>query len=45
VLTSATLVGPDAAEALFDAAYAEHARRLSRVLRGSAAPKRVEIEN
>jgi uncharacterized phosphosugar-binding protein len=36
VLTSATLVGADAAEKLFDAAYAEHARRLSRVLRGAA---------
>jgi uncharacterized phosphosugar-binding protein len=36
VLTSASLVGADAAEELFDAAYAEHARRLSRVLRGSA---------
>ena len=45
VLTSAALVGPEAAEELFDAAYAEHARRLSRVLRGSAPPKRVEIEN
>jgi uncharacterized phosphosugar-binding protein len=42
VLTSATLVGAEAAQELFDAAYAEHARRLSRVLRGSAAPKRVE---
>jgi uncharacterized phosphosugar-binding protein len=45
VLTSATLVGAEAAEELFDAAYAEHARRLSQVLRGSAASKRVEIEN
>jgi uncharacterized phosphosugar-binding protein len=37
VLTSATLVGDEAAEELFDAAYAEHARRLARVLRGSAS--------
>jgi uncharacterized phosphosugar-binding protein len=36
VLTSATLVGADKAEELFDAAYAEHARRLARVLRGAA---------
>jgi uncharacterized phosphosugar-binding protein len=40
VLTSATLVGAEVAEELFDAAYAEHARRLTRVLRGSSgAPK------
>jgi uncharacterized phosphosugar-binding protein len=37
VLTSATLVGDERAEELFDAAYAEHARRLSRVLRGAGA--------
>jgi uncharacterized phosphosugar-binding protein len=36
VLTSATLVGAAEAERLFDAAYAEHARRLARTLPGSA---------
>jgi uncharacterized phosphosugar-binding protein len=36
VLTSAALVGAAEAERLFDAAYAEHARRLARRLRGSA---------
>jgi uncharacterized phosphosugar-binding protein len=44
VLTSATLVGPEAAQELFDAAYAEHARRLSRVLRRANTPKRLEVE-
>jgi uncharacterized phosphosugar-binding protein len=42
VLTSATLVGAKAADALFDAAYAEHARRLARVLRGSQPQGREE---
>jgi uncharacterized phosphosugar-binding protein len=36
VLTSATLVGPERSRALFDAAYADHARRLGRVLRHDA---------
>lgn len=35
VLTSAVLVGPGRSERLFDAAYAEHARRMGRVLRGA----------
>ena len=35
VLTSAALVGSDRSEELFEAAYAEHARRVSRVLRGA----------
>ena len=36
VLTSPTLVGPARSAALFDEAYADHGRRLSRVLRGGA---------
>jgi uncharacterized phosphosugar-binding protein len=32
VLTSASLVGPERSEELFDAAYAEHSRRLAKVL-------------
>jgi uncharacterized phosphosugar-binding protein len=35
VLTSAALVGPERSEKLFDDAYAEHARRVTRVLRGA----------
>ena len=35
VLTSAALVGPDRSAELFDSAYAEHARRVARVLRGA----------
>jgi hypothetical protein len=35
VLTSAALVGHDESRRLFEAAYAEHARRASRVLRGA----------
>jgi uncharacterized phosphosugar-binding protein len=35
VLTSSALVGPERSEQLFEAAYAEHARRVSRVLRGA----------
>jgi uncharacterized phosphosugar-binding protein len=35
VLTSPVLVGPQRSGELFDAAYAEHARRVSRVLRGT----------
>jgi uncharacterized phosphosugar-binding protein len=35
VLTSAALVGSELSEQLFDAAYAEHAQRVARVLRGS----------
>jgi uncharacterized phosphosugar-binding protein len=37
VLTSAALVGPDRSQRLFDDAYAEHARRVARVLRGAEA--------
>ncbi len=40
VLTSAALVGQEEASRLFDAAYAEHARRLARVLRGATPPER-----
>ena len=36
VLTSAALVGPEVSAELFDAAYAEHARRYARSLRGAA---------
>jgi uncharacterized phosphosugar-binding protein len=36
VLTSAAVVGDEQSKALFDAAYNEHARRASRVLRGAA---------
>jgi uncharacterized phosphosugar-binding protein len=36
VLTSAVVVGADRSEELFDAAYAEHARRAAQVLRGVA---------
>jgi uncharacterized phosphosugar-binding protein len=36
VLTSAALVGADVSAKLFDAAYAEHARRYARLLRGAA---------
>jgi uncharacterized phosphosugar-binding protein len=35
VLTSAAVVGADESRRLFDAAYAEHARRVARVLRGA----------
>ena len=35
VLTSAAVVGPEESARLFDAAYAEHARRAARVLRGA----------
>ena len=35
VLSSAAVVGADESQRLFDAAYAEHARRASRVLRGA----------
>jgi uncharacterized phosphosugar-binding protein len=35
VLTSAALVGPERSRELFDDAYAEHARRVVRVLRGA----------
>jgi uncharacterized phosphosugar-binding protein len=35
VLSSAALVGPERSQQLFDAAYAEHARRVARVLRGA----------
>ncbi len=35
VLTSAALVGREESERLFDAAYAEHARRVARALRGA----------
>ena len=36
VLTSAALVGQETSARLFDAAYAEHARRYARSLRGAA---------
>jgi uncharacterized phosphosugar-binding protein len=36
VLTSAGVVGADESKRLFDAAYAEHARRVARVLRGAS---------
>jgi uncharacterized phosphosugar-binding protein len=36
VLTSASVVGQEASAALFDAAYAEHARRYARSLRGAS---------
>jgi uncharacterized phosphosugar-binding protein len=36
VLTSAAIVGPEVSAELFDAAYAEHARRYARSLRGAA---------
>jgi uncharacterized phosphosugar-binding protein len=35
VLTSAALIGPERSRELFDDAYAEHARRAARVLRGA----------
>jgi hypothetical protein len=35
VLTSAAVVGAEESRRLFDAAYAEHARRVARVLRGA----------
>jgi uncharacterized phosphosugar-binding protein len=35
VLTSASVVGPEESRRLFDAAYAEHARRAARVLEGA----------
>jgi uncharacterized phosphosugar-binding protein len=35
VITSASVVGAEASRRLFDAAYAEHARRAARALRGS----------
>jgi uncharacterized phosphosugar-binding protein len=37
VLTSAAVVGVDESKRLFDAAYAEHARRVARVLRGAGS--------
>src|SRR5215208_3680375 len=36
VLTSASVVGREESDRLFDSAYAEHARRVSRTLRGAA---------
>jgi uncharacterized phosphosugar-binding protein len=36
VLTSAAVVGKEASNRLFDEAYAEYARRVSRALRGAA---------
>jgi hypothetical protein len=36
VLTSAAVVGAETSTRLFDEAYAEHARRYSRALRGAA---------
>jgi uncharacterized phosphosugar-binding protein len=37
VLASPVVVGPERSQQLFDAAYAEHARRVARVLRGAEA--------
>jgi uncharacterized phosphosugar-binding protein len=37
VLTSSAVVGPERSAALFEAAYREHARRVSRVLAGADA--------
>ena len=37
VLTSAAVVGADESKRLFDSAYAEHARRVARALRGTDA--------
>jgi uncharacterized phosphosugar-binding protein len=36
VLTSATLVGPEQSSLLFDEAYADYARRLTRVLKATS---------
>lgn len=44
VITSPAVVGPGRSAELFDGAYAEHARRLARVLRG-AVPHTEEEEN
>jgi uncharacterized phosphosugar-binding protein len=44
VITSPAVVGPGRSAELFDDAYAEHARRLARVLRG-AVPHTEEEEN
>jgi uncharacterized phosphosugar-binding protein len=44
VITSPVVVGPGRSAELFDGAYAEHARRLARVLRG-AVPHTEEEEN
>jgi len=43
VLTSAALVGAGPARELFDAAYAEHARRAAQVLRGVRASSAVQV--
>jgi uncharacterized phosphosugar-binding protein len=40
VLASSALVGREEASRLFDAAYADHARRLARVLRGAGPPEK-----
>ena len=37
VITSSSVIGPERSKTLFDAAYAEHARRISTRLRGSRA--------
>ena len=39
VITSSAVVGEAESKSLFDAAYAEHARRLSSRLAGSATPR------
>ena len=44
VITSPSVVGPGRSAELFDGAYAEHARRLARVLRG-AVPYTEEEED
>ena len=36
VMTSAAVVGPERSRELFDEAYAEYARRVSRILRSGA---------
>ena len=41
VLTSAAVVGGEESKRLFDAAYAEHARRVAGVLRGAPATRRL----
>lgn len=44
VLTSAALVGAERSRSLFDAAYAEYARRLAPRLRGAAEPHAEPVE-
>jgi uncharacterized phosphosugar-binding protein len=44
VITSPTVVGPGRSAELFDGAYAEHARRLARVLRGAVPHHEEELD-